>query len=441
MQCAGDVVDTGASGHTGLCELPYGDGQRASRRGDRVPEGGGSWFENTLIFNANDSASSRVSELYVHVPTPGDHYSPATGSATMTVIYELSRQHAAAGGRTRIVAGRGTRHDYDVGECSEVDFRGLPSRRQKAADIGLGALGLSRRFTVGAYRPALDAVDRDFEGALVVHNSPAGLALLARERPRARTVLYTHNTLFRTYGRRELRRIAGRAFALVFVSEFLADDLAHRLGSTRVNRVVVRNGVDVERFRPDSGARREGEDPIVLFVGRVIPEKGPDILLRAAVKLRSRRRRFRVRIVGSSGFSASDPLTPYERHLRTLATPLGAAAEFVPFVGRDRIVDEYRRADVMCVPSNCDEGSTLTVPEAVACGLPTVASRRGGVHEVGGDAVLYFDPPNVDELAELLAYLLDDPSAREEWGQRARSHAMTLTWAPQYRKLRDALEA
>jgi len=378
--------------------------------------------------------------MYVHIPTPGDHYSPVTGSATMTVIYELTKEHERAGGETVVVVGKGTRHDYDMGECVEVGFGRLPSPRQRSVDVALGAIGLPRPFASTTYRPALEAVGHDFDGPVIVHNSPAGLALLARNRRKARSVLYVHNSLFRTYGRNELRRVVGQASALVFVSEFLAESAADRLGGTAAVRVVVRNGVDVERFRPAETPRTSTE-PVVLFVGRVIPEKGADLLLRAAAKLRSARRRFRIRVVGSSGFSATDPLTPYERSLRVAAAPLQDMVEFKPFVGRAQIVEEYLGADVMCVPSNWDEPLSLTISEAMACGLPTVASRRGGIPELGGDAVLYFDPPNVDELAERLAYLLDETSARNEWGRRARARAMTLAWALQYPKLRAALEA
>ena len=382
----------------------------------------------------------QAAPLYVHVPTPGDHYSPATGSATMTVIYELSRQHRAANGQTRIVVGSETRHDYGVGQCVEVDFDGLPTRRERMVDVVLGGAGLARRFTSAAYSPALDGIDPSFGGPVIVHNAPGSLPLLAEHRPSAALVLYAHNTLFRTYGRRELRRVVARATALVCVSEFLADNLTSRLGSMQANVVVVRNGVDLDRFRPRDTAPDDGV-PVVLFVGRVIPEKGPDILIRAARTLLAGERRFRVRIVGSRGFSATDPLSPYEQGLRRLAAGTrGDAIEFAPFVDRSRIVEEYARADILVVPSNWDDPCPLTVPEALACGTPTIASRRGGIPEVGGEAVLYFTPPRAEELAERLAYLLDEPSARVEWGRRAREHALTLAWGPQYEKLRRALE-
>jgi glycosyltransferase involved in cell wall biosynthesis len=378
--------------------------------------------------------------LYIHVPTPGDHYSSATGSATMTVIFEMSRQHERLGGQTRVIVGCGTRHDYPVGACVEVEFDGLPTKRQKLTDAAFGALGSARRFVTAAYEPALGAIEPNFDGPVLLHNSPGPLRAFKEARPQARCGVYAHNALFRTYGRQELRRTIDVSDFVICVSNFIAEGIARKLGRPSPKLTVIHNGVDLERFHPASTATELGE-PVVLFLGRVIPEKGPDILLRAARKLLGVNRQFRVRIVGSKGFSATDPLSSYERRLRELAEPIRDAVEFEPFVDRARIIGEYARASIFCVPSNWDDPCPLTLPEALACGLPTIASTRGGIPEIGSDAILYFRPPSVSEFADRLAYLVDDESARVEWGRRARERSMALSWNDQYQKLRHVLEA
>lgn len=376
--------------------------------------------------------------LDIHIPTPGDHYSPATGSALMTIIYELAREHERHGGQTRIVVGRGTRHDYPVGVPVEVDFPPLLSRRAKGADAALGRLGLPRRFGPTLYEPALRAVEPDFDGALFVHNNPAPVSMLRRHSPGARLCLYLNNVVFRAYSSREIRRILDAVDLAVCVSDFIANDLANRAGGSRGKLAVVHNGVDTARFAPAADAR-PADEPVVLFLGRVVPEKGPDLLLRAASKLAGRTQPFRIRVVGSSGFSASDPLSDYERELRRIAEPLGSRVEFRPFTDRAGILAEYAQASIFCVPSNWDDPCPLTLLEGLACGLPTIASTRGGIPEVGGDAALYFHPPGVDELAEKLALLVDDDRARGAWGARARARAEAFSWSNQYLALRAAL--
>jgi len=377
-------------------------------------------------------------ELDVHIPTPGDHYSPATGSALMTIIYELAREHERHGGQTRIVVGRGTRHDYPVGVPVEVDFPPLLSRRRKGVDAALGRLGLPRRFGPALYEPALRAVERDFDGALFVHNNPAPIQMLRRHNPGARLCLYLNNVVFRAYSRREVRRILDAVDVAVCVSEFIANDVQSRAGGARDKLAVVHNGVDTARFRPSPGARSAGE-PVVLFLGRVVPEKGPDLLLRAACRLAGRTQPFRVRIVGSSGFSASEPLSDYELELRRIAEPLGDLVEFRPFTDRAGILGEYAAASVFCVPSNWDDPCPLTLLEGLSCGLPVIASHRGGIPEAASDAALYFHPPDVDELAQGLAQLVDDERARAALTARARARAEELSWSNQYLALRAAL--
>ena len=376
--------------------------------------------------------------VHLHIPTPGDHFSAATGSAISTIIYEIACWHERNGGETRLVVGRGTRHDYPVGECVEVDFPLLPSRPRKAVDVALSRLGLPRIFGESVYAPAIPAIPREFTGPIFLHNNPVALRMLKRNFPQAQVTLWANNELFRTYSNAETERVLAKTDRVICCSQFIADDLQKRLAAPSDRIFAVHNGTNPERFQPRAEPLDE-EIPTVLFIGRVLPEKGPDLLLKAAQKVYSAKRKFKVRIVGSSNFNAKDPITPYQEELFRLAAPLGAAVEFQPFVGRAQVVEEYHAASIFCVPSNWDEPVSLTISEGMACGLPVIASRRGGIPEVGGDAVLYFQPPDVDTFADHLAMLLDDPNARREWGARARQRALTFSWENQYRKLLDAL--
>ncbi len=275
---------------------------------------------------------------------------------------------------------------------------------------------MPRHFLLQVYRPAFDVLEPTFDGAVIAHNAPIAVRSLKKATPHARTALYCHNTLFGTYADHETRRALAPADVIICVSEFLADELKSRLGKSDDRVFGITNGVDTERFSP-AASKPQSDEPVVLYVGRVSPEKGPDLLVKAARLLANGKRKFKVRIVGSSNFNANDPLTGYEQELRRIAEPIADHVEFIPFVDRSKVLDQYHSASIFCAPSNCDEGCSLTVPEAMACGLPTVASRRGGIPEVGGDAALYFLPPNTDQLAQQLEYLIDNPEAQAEWGR------------------------
>jgi glycosyltransferase involved in cell wall biosynthesis len=379
--------------------------------------------------------------VHVHIPTPGDHYSAETGSATITVIYEISREHEREPDRRSfVIVSAGTRHDYQAGTVVEVAGPpGLPSHKASLVDSIVGRAGLERPARIKAYRPACHAVPDDATWVFL-HNAVPPLSEMAKNRPDVARALWVHNELFRTYGRREMRRCLGSADRVLCCSHFIADRIAARAPSAADSVRVVHNGVDIERFHPrDDGAT--DEVPVVLFVGRVVAEKGPDLLLRAATRIISKKRRFRVRIVGSRGFAVDLPLSPYEEELRHLAAPLGPDVEFVPFVARAAIPDLYRSASVFCVPANWDEPFGLTTLEGMASGLAVVAAPRGGIPEVGADSVYYVDPTDTDQLAGALADLLDDPLSRAQLGARARARAEYLSWANQYQRLREALSA
>lgn len=377
---------------------------------------------------------------FLQIPTPGDHYSFTTGSAIMTLIYELARKHAAAGGQSTIVVGSGTRHDYPVGECIEVGFKGLPSGWRKAVDIALGRAGLPRIMSNAAYAPAREAIDPEFEGHIFLQNAPGPIGMIKSHAPKARVYLHAHNTLFKTYSDREVADTVAAADLIICNCEFLANEIAPRLHGRNSSKIrIFHNGVDTERFTP-MPEMRDPEVVNILFVARMVPEKGADLLIKAANKLTTKRK-YKITIVGNQGFSATDPLSPYEIELRKLAAPLGDKIAFMPFIDRHQILPVYQAADIFCAPSNWNEPCTLTIPEAMSCGTPTIASRKGGIPEIAGDAVLYFDPPNTDQLAEQLTYLIDDDKARHDWGLSSRARAESLDWAIRYDVLRHVLKS
>jgi len=380
----------------------------------------------------------RDAHHHIHVPTPGDHYSRKTGSAVMTLIYEFTRQHLRTGGRSQIVVGHNTRHDYEAGEHLVVHFGPHPTKTQKIADVGLARLGFRRPYINRTYAPAVNAIDPEFDGAVFIQNTP-GPACQFKERLRkAQICINAHNELFNTYDAREMRRTVSAVDRIIFNCHFLANQFLERMPDVSEKVRVVHNGVDTERFIPRPDLVSEDEVTI-LFVARMVPTKGAHLLIKASLKLQNHGKRFRLRIVGSSGFSGTEPLSSYERYLRKLAAPLGDRIEFLPSTDRLQILPIYQSASIFCAPSNYNEPCTLTVPEAMACGVPVVASRRGGIAEIGKDAIFYFEPPDVDELADILSGLIDSAQERNLWGRRARSRAEELDWAILYRHQREAL--
>ncbi len=198
---------------------------------------------------------------------------------------------------------------------------------------------------------------------------------------------------------------------------------------------VVPPGVDLAVFTP--GDQREArrsvglpaDAKVLLFVGRIQPLKAPDVLLRAAGELLERNPGWRGELVvgvlgGPSGTGLARP-----RRLEELAAELGVAASvrFVPPVDRPTLVQWYRAADLVVVPSH-SESFGLVAVEAQACGTPVVAAQVGGLPFAVGDAGLLVPTHETGDWADAIEGLLLDPDRRAELSRRAVRHAAGFGW-------------
>ena len=163
---------------------------------------------------------------------------------------------------------------------------------------------------------------------------------------------------------------------------------------------VVRCGLPFDRV-PMRGPR-DSNDQSIICVGRWSPEKGQAGLLRVIAELRTRYPNLRLRLVGYG---------PEKAAMEALASDLGVANS-VDFVGRlseEATLAEIARSDILALPSFM-EGLPIVLMEAMAIGVPVVASRVAGTPELVEDGAsgLLFTPSNWDELGDRIERLLTD---------------------------------
>ena len=217
--------------------------------------------------------------------TPGDHFSPLTGSAIPTVVDGIARAALRAGDREHaVVLGSNTYAErYDsaaILEHSPTSEPGAGDRRRDQLD---GLFRAARPRAAAALAPMLRDQHTWGPSAILAHNLVELVPLV--DSRRHRPVLYAHNDLLRTYTRRDAGRALGDVERVVCVSRFLAERTARRLPRTLRDRVVhVNNGVDCAQFRP---AEESSVDPRlrVVFIGRMIRDKGAHVLLEAVSRL------------------------------------------------------------------------------------------------------------------------------------------------------------
>jgi glycosyltransferase involved in cell wall biosynthesis len=192
-----------------------------------------------------------------------------------------------------------------------------------------------------------------------------------------------------------------------------------------------RNGVEPPESVPLAGTFRRhwnvpDESPLVLFLGRLVSKKSPELLLQAFAQWQAVSPRGRASVLVMAGPHEGDG---YRQKLETEAARLNLAGRVV-FTGPlydDAKWSAYRDADVFVLPSQ-NENFGNTAMEAVACGTPVLVTDRCGVAPlVDGRAGLVV-PHNREAVAAALGQLLDHPALRERLQQGCAEVARELDW-------------
>jgi glycogen synthase len=215
-----------------------------------------------------------------------------------------------------------------------------------------------------------------------------------------------------------LRRMLRAADAVTACSDFVMHDL-EKLEEIRAPSYVVPNGVEPRDF--ENVDPEQDVDPYVLGVGRLVPEKGFDVLIDAfaAEKLAGLNL-----VVAGDGFERD--------HLRARASERGieSRVRFVGAVARARVAELFRGAHVFALPSR-GEPFGIALLEAMAAGVPAVATAAGGIPEFARNGVnaLLVAPGDAKALATAIGRLAFEPDLRDRLIAAGRATAEEHAWA------------
>ena len=230
-------------------------------------------------------------------------------------------------------------------------------------------------------------------------------------------------------------QVVEAADRLVANTEQEARELVELYDADPARVVVAEPGVDLATFTPGSVEKARAavgvpsDAVLLLFVGRIQPLKGPDVLVRAAAEIVRRRPDLRSRLVvavlgGASGTGMRNPMG-----LAGLAADrgIGDLVRFVPPVDRPTLAQWYRAADVVAMPSH-NESFGLVALEAQACGTPVVAANVGGLPTAVGPAGVLVDGHDTAAWATALAGVALDTERRAGLSRAAAEHSAGFGW-------------
>lgn len=232
------------------------------------------------------------------------------------------------------------------------------------------------------------------------------------------------------------------ADGIIAVSREMKRDVMGCYGVSGDKVEVIYNGIDTTRFRPVTSAealRKYNLDAgYVLFVGRVSEQKGIFYLIRAADYLPRG-----VKVVICAGASDTGEL------VSKLEEEAGRRENIILIKGmlpEEELVELYSHAAVFACPSVYEPFGIINL-EAMACGIPVVASAVGGIKEVlvPGETGILVEPGNPVQLAEAIRYLVSNPQLRKKMGENGRRRVEELfSWeviASQTRELYEGVKA
>jgi len=171
------------------------------------------------------------------------------------------------------------------------------------------------------------------------------------------------------------------------------------------------------------------DSPLIIFVGGLAPHKNLHGLLDGFERALTKQDLQRVHLALIGDFRGAGFFSNYESlYDRVQANPqLQDRVHFSGYVSDADLVALYSSALALAMPSY-SEGFGLPAIEAMACAAPVLASNRGALPEVVGDAGIYFDPFDVDSIARAIIDMVENDSLRAQLSSNALARAQTFTW-------------
>ena len=237
---------------------------------------------------------------------------------------------------------------------------------------------------------------------------------------------------FRARFTAQARDAAGRADAVIAVSEFTRSQVVSLLGVDLARVHVVHHGI---RELPRQGGARDGpknsappvREKVILNVGAIQKRKNIGRLVEAFETLAPP---WQLVLAGSNGYGAEDILARIEQ------SPARNRILVTGYVSALDLAGWYARAAVFAFPS-LDEGFGMPVLEAMAAGIPVITSNRSALPEVAGDAALLVDPYDNEALGQALRELTINLDLCRELTRRGTARARTFTWEKAVRETWD----
>lgn len=276
------------------------------------------------------------------------------------------------------------------------------------------------------------------EGGCLTHE----FAALSRKLGKDRMAIHLHAEF-------ESSAVADNIFGHVLaISRFVADAWIKTSSLSSENVYILKNCIDTSRFdkkltQVEQNALRdhlkiEPDDIVLIFCGRIVPEKGIRELINAIELCQNPK--IKLLIVGDTNFGLSKRTT-YSEQIRQLVAKNKDRIRMTGYIDNSLLYQYYSIADIAVVPSIWDEPAGLVAIEAMVTGTPLVATKAGGLPEYVNDqcAVIVLRDGLIQNLSRAFKLILETPNLLDKMAQQCLAEATKYSLEAYHRDFSDVL--
>lgn len=277
-------------------------------------------------------------------------------------------------------------HSLKYNNCN-FEYISLASRYDKTRKIARHLINRFPKIHIGnAYISKVIRQIKNFNeyDAVIVENAPE-FGLLLQKVVKGRLILHLHNDYLN-----KKTKLANKIFEsfdeIYTLSDFVGDRVREISDSNKIK--TLHNGIELDKFndksRVTSTIRQqygiEKDDLVIMYSGRIVPEKGVKELLQAFVEL-PKKQKIKLVIVGSAKYGRT-VFDEYLSSLKKISEPFNDQVIFTGYIPYEEMPQLYSIADIGMVPSLCNDGFNLTVVEYMANSAPVIVSDKGAMNEL-----------------------------------------------------------
>ena len=219
------------------------------------------------------------------------------------------------------------------------------------------------------------------------------------------------------------RHAVAHAKKVIAVSHSTRKDILKNYEISASKVTVIHNGFDKSEssYHDKEGTFSIPKSPYILYVGTVQPRKNIQVLLEAYKKLLKAHPHYKLVIVGKMGWLFGDIFE------KVLEMGLEDKVIFTGYVSNIQLASLYKKAACFVFPS-LYEGFGIPLLEAMSYKCPVIASTAASLPEVGGDACLYFDPHDPNQLAKKIVEIIESDDLRKTWVKKGLERVKQFSW-------------